>query len=276
MKDRQQGSTAHPISFLMILASDHISGATGLVSGSSLTVTISKDGAAFAAPVGTITELADGWYTLAGNATDRGTLGEFKLHATGTGCDPCDVDCAIVGYDPFDAAALGLTRLDAAVSSRSIYAGGAVASVTAPVTAGTVTDKTGYSLTTAPPTVGAITTAVVAGMASAPVGSVANIAAQTGDSYAVMAKALVYLTGVVGSSPSNSSITITPDTALPSGAVGLTFTGLYITFRPPGVLAPLPKAPATYTVTSTTVITVTFSPVLPAAPGVGDPVTISG
>lgn len=36
--------------------------------------------------------------------------------------------------------------LDAAVSSRSIFAGGAVASVTAPVTVGTITDKAGYSL----------------------------------------------------------------------------------------------------------------------------------
>jgi len=39
-----------------------------------------------------------------------------------------------------------LDNLDAAVSTRSTYAGGAVASVTAPVTAGTVTDKSGYAL----------------------------------------------------------------------------------------------------------------------------------
>jgi hypothetical protein len=38
------------------------------------------------------------------------------------------------------------TNLDVVVSTRSTYAGGPVASVTAPVTAGTVTDKTGYSL----------------------------------------------------------------------------------------------------------------------------------
>lgn len=45
---------------------------------------------------------------------------------------------------------LGDTRianLDAAVSTRSTYAGGAVASVTAPVTVGTNNDKTGYALT---------------------------------------------------------------------------------------------------------------------------------
>jgi hypothetical protein len=40
--------------------------------------------------------------------------------------------------------------LDASVASRSTYAGGAVASVTAPVTVGTNSDKTGYTLTTTP------------------------------------------------------------------------------------------------------------------------------
>ncbi len=38
------------------------------------------------------------------------------------------------------------TYLDARVSTRSTYAGGAVASVTAPVSVGTVSDKSGYSL----------------------------------------------------------------------------------------------------------------------------------
>ncbi len=41
------------------------------------------------------------------------------------------------------------TYLDAHVSSRSTYAGGAVASVTAPVTVGTNSDKTGYALSSA-------------------------------------------------------------------------------------------------------------------------------
>jgi hypothetical protein len=40
-----------------------------------------------------------------------------------------------------------LGRIDANISSRSTYAGGAVASVTNPVTVGTNSDKTGYSLT---------------------------------------------------------------------------------------------------------------------------------
>ncbi len=134
MNDRQQNSTAHPIPFLMILSSDHLSPATGLVAGTSLTVVISKDGGAFATPAGAVTEIGNGWYSLAGNATDRGTLGAFIVHATGTGCDPSDARGTIVGYDPFNGSNLGLTNLDAAVSTRSTYAGGAVASVTAPVT----------------------------------------------------------------------------------------------------------------------------------------------
>jgi len=44
-----------------------------------------------------------------------------------------------------------LGRIDAAISTRSTFAGGAVASVTAPVTVGTNNDKTGYALTQAFP-----------------------------------------------------------------------------------------------------------------------------
>lgn len=52
--------------------------------------------------------------------------------------------------------------LDAAISTRSTYAGGAVASVTAAVTVGTNNDKSGYSLQTAPPTASDIKTAIEA------------------------------------------------------------------------------------------------------------------
>ena len=59
---------------------------------------------------------------------------------------------ARVGVDGAGLTALGDTRLanlDATISSRSTYAGGAVASVTAPVTVGTNNDKTGYALSAA-------------------------------------------------------------------------------------------------------------------------------
>lgn len=51
-----------------------------------------------------------------------------------------------------------LGRIDVAISTRSTYSGGAVASVTDPVTVGTNNDKTGYSLSVTPPTVSQILT----------------------------------------------------------------------------------------------------------------------
>lgn len=116
MRDRQLGSTAHPITFLLVLSSDHITGATGKVP----TVTISKDGGAFAAPAGAVSEIGNGWYALAANSTDRNTLGDFALHATAAGCDPLDREYAIVAYDPFNAANLGLTGLPAIDGSNRV------------------------------------------------------------------------------------------------------------------------------------------------------------
>lgn len=62
---------------------------------------------------------------------------------------PCVLEIELTGVDNQDAAAFGLSRIDAAISSRSTYAGGAVASVTAAVTVGTNNDKTGYGLSAA-------------------------------------------------------------------------------------------------------------------------------
>ncbi len=110
----------------MVDSTDHVTGKTAL----SPTVTISKNGGAFASPFGAVTELSSGWYAIAGNATDRNTIGELLIHATGTGADPLDERYLIVPFDPFDAAALGLSLLDVAVSTRL-----ASASYTAPPTA---------------------------------------------------------------------------------------------------------------------------------------------
>ena len=107
MKARKQSSTSYPILFLMVDSTDHVTGKAGLTP----TVTISKNGAAFAAPSGAITELSSGWYAIAGNATDRNTLGELLIHATGTGADPLDDRYLVVPFDPFDANALGMAYL---------------------------------------------------------------------------------------------------------------------------------------------------------------------
>lgn len=82
----QQSQTASPLLFQMVLATNHVDPAVGL----SPTVTLSKNGAAFAAPAGAVSELGNGWYKVAGNATDTNTLGPLLLHATAGTADPSD------------------------------------------------------------------------------------------------------------------------------------------------------------------------------------------
>lgn len=92
IKTRVLGSTDYPIPFLMVSSGDHVTAQTGL----SPTVLLSKNGAAFAACAGAVSEIGYGWYALAGNATDRNTLGELLIHASAAGADPSDLDYYIV------------------------------------------------------------------------------------------------------------------------------------------------------------------------------------
>jgi hypothetical protein len=73
--------------FLMVDSSDHLAGKEGL----TVTVTISKNGAAFASAAGSVTELVSGWYSIALSAADTGTLGMLALHASASGADPTDM-----------------------------------------------------------------------------------------------------------------------------------------------------------------------------------------
>ena len=53
--------------------------------GLALTVTISKNGGAFAAAAGAITDLTSGWYSIAFTAVDTNTLGALAWNITGAG-----------------------------------------------------------------------------------------------------------------------------------------------------------------------------------------------
>lgn len=100
MRQRAQSSTSYPNQFLLVLSIDHISPATG----KTPTVTLSKNGAAYGAAAGAVTEIANGVYSLTGNATDRNTLGELWAHITATGCDTRDLLlCDIITTDVFAA-----------------------------------------------------------------------------------------------------------------------------------------------------------------------------
>jgi hypothetical protein len=106
MKERQQNSTNYPIGFLLVLKTDHITGATG--KAATVVLTVSKNGGTFAAhdAGSSITETGNGWYNWTPAAADRDTLGELKLHAAEPSCDPYDEKYDIVAYDPFAAVSL--------------------------------------------------------------------------------------------------------------------------------------------------------------------------
>lgn len=79
-------STARDVTFLMVQSSDHITGITG----ATVTVTISKNGATFGAAAGTVSELANGWYKVALTTADTNTAGDLAFHCTATSADPTD------------------------------------------------------------------------------------------------------------------------------------------------------------------------------------------
>ena len=94
---RQLGSTAYHIVFLMVDSNDHVTAKTGLTP----TVTLSKNGTDYVAAAGAVSEIANGVYKLAANATDLNTLGVLALHASATGADPVDMLLEVVSHDPF-------------------------------------------------------------------------------------------------------------------------------------------------------------------------------
>jgi hypothetical protein len=71
-----------------------------IATGKTPTVTIAKTTGPFAAPVGSVRAVGQGWYEVAPDPTDANTLGPLTLHATASACDPADEEFVIVAYDP--------------------------------------------------------------------------------------------------------------------------------------------------------------------------------
>lgn len=159
-------STARNLHVFMTDSADHVSGKTGL----TLTITASKDGAAFASISPTVTELASGWYSLALTTTHTNTLGDFSLHITSSGADPTDLARQVVSLLPGDAVTVsGDFSATMKTSIGTAVAASAVASVTGNVggsVAGSVASVTGA--------VGSVTGAVgsVTGLTASDVGAI--------------------------------------------------------------------------------------------------------
>jgi cytochrome c556 len=85
-------STAASVMVLMVDSTDHVTGKTGL----TLTITASKNGAAFGSISPTVNERGSGWYELQLTTAHTDTLGDLALHVTGTAADPTDTLSYIV------------------------------------------------------------------------------------------------------------------------------------------------------------------------------------
>lgn len=142
-------STAFNRLIFMVDDTTHISGAAGL----SLTITAGKAGAAFASISPTVTDLGNGWYSLALTTTHTDTLGCLGFHITATGADPLDFADLVtvngfaqgVAFADFqfrmtDAAGTGITGLVNGDFSKKEFSigGGAQGSL-----AGTITEDPG-------------------------------------------------------------------------------------------------------------------------------------
>jgi len=93
------------------------------LTGATVTAYRSIDGAAQAAVTGTVTEKGNGQYDFAPSQADtNGDLIGYLF--TATGAIPVNLAVRTTAADLANATSLGLTNLDAAVSSRSTYAGG--------------------------------------------------------------------------------------------------------------------------------------------------------
>ena len=143
---QQSESTAaqRRIPVLLVDSGDGFSSETGVLTP---TIEISKNGAAQAAGVGTWVEIGEGLYYYELTAAELNTVGFVNVRVIKTGVSRQFQGVAqVVAFDPYSAANLGLTNLDAAVSSRSSHSAANVGSqITADHGSGSYQTATGFS-----------------------------------------------------------------------------------------------------------------------------------
>lgn len=92
-------STAYTVMLKVFLSSDHVSAATG----KTVAITISKAGGAFGNPnagATNATEVSSGWYKVALDTTDTGTLGDLVVRGTSASCDDSEQIAQVVSATP--------------------------------------------------------------------------------------------------------------------------------------------------------------------------------
>ena len=86
-------STANVVMVLLVNALDHVTGLDGVAG--TMTVTLSKNGGAWAMITPAITPINGGWYALALTSAHTDTIGDLIIHAIGPGTDPTDRLCVV-------------------------------------------------------------------------------------------------------------------------------------------------------------------------------------
>jgi hypothetical protein len=104
-----QQSTARNLMVFLTDSTDHVTGKTG----ATLTITLSKNGGAFASATPTVTERGDGWYNLALTSGNTDTLGDLVLHITASGADPIDLREQVFAALPGDSVTVSSIANDA-------------------------------------------------------------------------------------------------------------------------------------------------------------------
>jgi hypothetical protein len=91
-------STTRNLMVFLTDSTDHVTGLTG----ATLTIALSKNGAAFGAITPVVTERGDGWYSLAMTTSHTDTLGDLVLHITAASADPIDLREQVFALLPGD------------------------------------------------------------------------------------------------------------------------------------------------------------------------------
>jgi hypothetical protein len=106
-------STTRNLMVFLTDSTDHVTGLTG----ATLTISLSKNGAAFASISPTVTERGNGWYNVALTTSHTDTLGDLVLHITAASADPIDLREQVFALLPGDSVVVASIAADAVNAS---------------------------------------------------------------------------------------------------------------------------------------------------------------
>jgi len=87
--------TAYHLSVFMTDSGDNVSGKTGL----TLSIEVSPHGGGFSTITPTVTELGYGWYDIYLTTNETNSFGDWALHITAAGADPCDMGYVVAVWE---------------------------------------------------------------------------------------------------------------------------------------------------------------------------------